>query len=531
MPHHHPVLRSKQGAAPPEVCAKRHTPGLAVLVLAAACGPRGQDTGTPGTTPSSSDPRVDVEWRGTSSTSTLDLTIHDPDGRTRWYFGMAETGAQEFGWYGEDCFRGSDPHAHCHPVSGATLHLVHEPDPTRIVDGSSTLMITGLDLTYYLEDSRGNCWTWGGDYGYYSVLGCHTLSPSGDVWERRSECSGMDPADPAPIGGRVALTFDDGPRVATTPQIVQTLRDHQPNPVPATFFMVGQEVAKTENWAVVQDIVDDPLFRVGNHSYTHANFPELTELERMAELEDTTALLESFGATVEYFRLPGGGGSCDVVDQATSTGMLNTGWHIVTGDYCYAALGADGECSQEDLYRVPPEYEADFVGYVLEDLTRTDGGVVLMHDIHQFTANELEGLLIAIEDAGFTFTTLDDAQAFPNLNAGTPHDFAWIGEACRTDDDHCFEVEYLSTCTATGDPALEPTQGVCATECDDVLPCLDRDGSSPTACAEVNGAGQCLGLSTSLNGYCADVPGTTPTIVPEFHPRGHNVTVCLPTGW
>ena len=46
-----------------------------------------------------------------------------------------------------------------------------------------------------------------------------------------------------------------------------------------------------------------------------------------------------------------------------------THWHIVTGDYCYAAMGAPGQCTQDDLYRVPPEYEWDYVGYILEDLS------------------------------------------------------------------------------------------------------------------------------------------------------------------
>ena len=33
----------------------------------------------------------------------------------------------------------------------------------------------------------------------------------------------MDPADPAPMGGRIGLTFDDGPHTTVTPQILATL--------------------------------------------------------------------------------------------------------------------------------------------------------------------------------------------------------------------------------------------------------------------------------------------------------------------
>jgi peptidoglycan/xylan/chitin deacetylase (PgdA/CDA1 family) len=46
-----------------------------------------------------------------------------------------------------------------------------------------------------------------------------------------------------------------------------------------------------------------------------------------------------------------------------------------------------------------------------------EGGVMLMHDIHNFTAQNLKTLLTALESRGYRFVRIDDAQVFPNLNA------------------------------------------------------------------------------------------------------------------
>ena len=87
---------------------------------------------------------------------------------------------------------------------------------------------------------------------------------SGVSYGRRDRCSGMDPADPAPMGGRIGLTFDDGPHTTVTPQILATLRAHN---APATFFMLGVQIADPANWSLVEEIRDDPLFTIGNHSW------------------------------------------------------------------------------------------------------------------------------------------------------------------------------------------------------------------------------------------------------------------------
>lgn len=321
---------------------------------------------------------------------------------------------------------------------------------------------------------------------------------------RRYDCSGMDPADVTPLMGQVALTFDDGPNHLTTPDILETLREFQ---APATFFVLGIELEDSRNWDVIEEIVDDPLFTLANHSYDHANQADLSLSAHRAQVDDTNDLIRSFGVEPEFFRFPYGSSNCDTADYVRSLDLRIAGWHIDTADWCYAAFGDVGECSRDDYWRVPEEYETDMLGFTMEQLDRFDGGVVLYHDIHPYVANELERTLQAMVDAGYTFVDLDDAGAFPNLNAGTPADLPFVGEACQTDNDLCWLVEYEAWCEPT-DPDGPGTDGICTVPCEGY--CLDRDGSPTTFCAEVSpgGFGQCTSRTQSLNDCCEAIPGT-----------------------
>jgi len=341
----------------------------------------------------------------------------------------------------------------------------------------------------------------------------------------------MDPADVAPLGGMVALTFDDGPNHLTTPQILETLRDFN---APATFFVLGVELEDSLNWDVIEEIVDDPLFTLANHSYDHANQADLSLSAHRAQVDDTNDLIRSFGVEPDFFRFPYGSSNCDTADYVRDQGMRVTGWHVDTADWCYAAVGATGVCTQDDYWRIPEEYEADMLGFTIEQLERFDGGVVLYHDIHPYVANELEAHLEAMVDAGFTFVDLDDATALPNLNAGAPADLPFVGEACQTDNDLCWMVEYDAWCEPT-DPGGPGTEGICTLPCEGY--CLDRDGNATTFCAEPypGGFGLCTSRSDDLNDCCDALPGTLAESmdrwVGDSSASDATVTACVPDSW
>jgi len=349
--------------------------------------------------------------------------------------------------------------------------------------------------------------------------------------ERRHDCQAMDPADAAPLGGYVALTFDDGPRAETTPQILDVLRRHE---VPATFFVLGDRLGDPSTWDIVDEILADPLFEIANHSTSHPSMTDLSLTEATDEVDTTTALIEDFGGDPAFFRFPYGLSDCDRADMVRDRGYRVAGWHIDTADWCYAT-GTVGECDpDEDYWRIPDEYTADMMSFTTEQLLRYDGGVVLLHDIHQFTADAVEDIILSAQAEGLVFTRLDDADAFPNLNAGTPHDFPWQGEACSTAADQCWQVEYMAWCEPTAPDDPGSAAGICTVPCEGY--CLDRDGAAVTFCADAApGAGQCTAYAEELNTWCEAVPGAEAQEMDRFvgssGASDYTAGVCAPEHW
>jgi peptidoglycan-N-acetylglucosamine deacetylase len=341
----------------------------------------------------------------------------------------------------------------------------------------------------------------------------------------------MDPADAGPLGGAVALTFDDGPDPYQTPKILEVLRAYD---IPATFFIVGEQLERVDNWDVMEEIVDDPLFLAANHSYDHADLSGLSSWAVEEEIDDATALIESFGVSPPFFRFPYGASTCETHDMVTDRGMRVAGWHIDTADWCYAAMGPVGSCDPDDYWRVPSEYEHDMRGLILEQVNRFDGGVVLFHDIHAYVADTLEDVIIDLLSEGYHFVALDDSSALPRLNSGTPVDLPYLGERCNVLHDRCWQVEYTAWCEPVDpeDPLNET--GICTMPCEGL--CLDRDGSATTFCATVvPGAGQCTSYAASQNVWCEDIEGADPTWIDRFVGSSGaspgTSEVCAPPHW
>ncbi len=99
----------------------------------------------------------------------------------------------------------------------------------------------------------------------------------------------------------VALTFDDGPDPASTPELLRRLSAHG---MKAAFFVVGEEAARHPD--LVKAILTQG-HEVGNHSLTHDNlvmFKGRRALER--EIMATQEILDRFGIRPLAFRPPVG---------------------------------------------------------------------------------------------------------------------------------------------------------------------------------------------------------------------------------
>ena len=133
--------------------------------------------------------------------------------------------------------------------------------------------------------------------------------------------------------GELALTFDDGPNPAWTPQLLDVLAS---NDVRATFFLVGR-YAQTELELVRR--IANAGHSIGNHSWSHPNLAVATTRRIREELTRTSQTLEQItGQPARYFRPPFGGRRPATLRIARSLGMTPVTWNAITTDWSETSL-------------------------------------------------------------------------------------------------------------------------------------------------------------------------------------------------
>ncbi|WP_240138268.1 polysaccharide deacetylase family protein [Streptomyces sp. MUM 178J] len=151
----------------------------------------------------------------------------------------------------------------------------------------------------------------------------------------------------AAAGKVVALSFDadmtadQGPRAARgerfdNPGLIETLRALK---VPSTVFMTGRWAEEYPDQA--RAIGGDPLFEVGNHSYSHYAFtspcyglPTVDEGGMLQDVRRAFAVFEEIGVhrTVPYFRFPGGCYNDAALRALAPAEVTAVQWDVVGGD-------------------------------------------------------------------------------------------------------------------------------------------------------------------------------------------------------
>jgi peptidoglycan/xylan/chitin deacetylase (PgdA/CDA1 family) len=228
--------------------------------------------------------------------------------------------------------------------------------------------------------------------------------------------------------GKVTLTFDDGPSLESTPQVLDILKKHG---IQATFFVHGERVSSAEAEALLQRMRDEGHI-VANHSMKHSMDEDNREVATTAAGETADIIAPYQDPThPTFFRAPGGNGDSKTLSNLEGyvpegkedpLGLAAVGWHGETNDWCYddKKFGGEGICDRvKDAGR-----RKDLVANVLHDAGKYEGGIMLFHDNRQYTADHLDEIITALKEAkidgiedGYQFTNLDDEQAYPRLNA------------------------------------------------------------------------------------------------------------------
>ena len=182
-------------------------------------------------------------------------------------------------------------------------------------------------------------------------------------------------------GRTVALTLDDGPDPATTPQILDLLARHD---VKAVFCMIGEQARAHPD--LVRKVVAAG-HRLCNHTITHdpaigSRTPEVMDRQLRASRD---ALVEaSGGADVDYFRAPEGRWTPQLIRMSAQDGQRALGWTVDPLDWTTPGTAAIVDRVEQ---RVHP------------------GAVVLLHDgggPRSQTVAAVRQLLPWLEEQGYS---------------------------------------------------------------------------------------------------------------------------------
>jgi peptidoglycan/xylan/chitin deacetylase (PgdA/CDA1 family) len=192
----------------------------------------------------------------------------------------------------------------------------------------------------------------------------------------------------------LVLTFDDGPHRVYTQEIQAILMRGN---APAVFFEVGRNLGAVDASGTVKlsglsNLTEDLVkagFRVGNHSYTHAQLSKETGAPLEVEIGETDRLLQAIpGAHTQLFRFPYGARTATQLQALEPHRLRSVLWNIDSLDW------ADP---------VPASVE----DRVIKGVEEEKRGIILFHDIHDRAGKVLPSLLEKLRAKGYRFAGLD----------------------------------------------------------------------------------------------------------------------------
>lgn len=199
----------------------------------------------------------------------------------------------------------------------------------------------------------------------------------------------------------IAITFDDGPNPGVTPRLLEILGHYRAR---GTFFMLGASAEKYPE--IVRDVASDG-HAIGNHSWDHPSFPEISKKERRKQIRGCDQALSPYG--LRLFRPPFGHQDRNTFLDAVSLGHQVVLWNVDSRDW----LDQDG-------YQIAKQLEEKTI----------PGSILLFHDsvstVFEERLASRERTLTAVQmllgrlGNRFRFVTVPEL-----LRHGRPHRIEW----------------------------------------------------------------------------------------------------------
>ena len=192
----------------------------------------------------------------------------------------------------------------------------------------------------------------------------------------------------------VALTFDDGPTVGGTSEILAVLDAMN---VKATFFLIGAELE--QNMAEGRKLVAAG-HELGNHSYSHDRMILVTPSFVQQEIEKTDKLIREAGYSREInFRPPFGKKLLTLPYYLSRTGRKTIMWDVEPDSISEIASDSN-RIIEETRSKVRP------------------GSVILLHAMYpnrQQSLKAVRGIIESLERDGYRFVPVSELLASGEL--------------------------------------------------------------------------------------------------------------------
>ena len=180
----------------------------------------------------------------------------------------------------------------------------------------------------------------------------------------------------------VALTFDDGPREATTGPLLDGLALRE---VPATFFLVGSRIGGNED--LVRRMAAEG-HQIGVHTFDHVALKGLSRRDFDLQVGKTRALIASLAGEGNYWLRPPYG-LLDKNAESWCGGPVIL-WSVDPEDW-----------KDKDIDRI--------VAAVTEHVS--DGDIILLHDLFPSSAQAALRIVDALLARGYCFVTVEQLMA------------------------------------------------------------------------------------------------------------------------
>ncbi len=198
----------------------------------------------------------------------------------------------------------------------------------------------------------------------------------------------------------VALTFDDGPNLPYTAELLRILGSKE---VKATFFLIGSEVASQME---VPRKIDRAGHEIGSHSYDWSILSFKSRISVLQQIEMTEETLSNAGINhISLFRAPKG------ILSPVAISVLNDRNYVVVGGDVIA-----GDWKSHDSIQIKDT--------VLRKVR--PGSIIVLHDGGGDRTKTLEAVPMIIDglrDKGYSFLTMSELLNLTRLEASSTLDF------------------------------------------------------------------------------------------------------------